>query len=153
MCACTFIILHLISSALASYFHSAFRSAFLRSGFHSCPRLLHQCVTGGLDCIILNCKAQLCYHNDDISSNSQQICEIRECSAINSWYTFFKNRVHKLPVCIQLSVYRHNVSACSQPLSFPAVFADFQAAFLKQHVSILHNMIVYGNIKVYHIAM
>ena len=31
----------------------------------------------------------------------------------------------------------------SQSLSYPTVFADFQAAFLQQHVSILRNMIVY----------
>ena len=36
MCACAFIMTHLIFGALC-IFRSAFRSAFLRSGFHSCP--------------------------------------------------------------------------------------------------------------------
>ena len=38
----------------------------------------------------------------------------------------------------------------SQPLSFPTVFANFQAAFL-QHMSILRNTIVYGDIKILHV--
>ena len=34
-------------------------------------RLLHQGVTGGLHCIILNYEARLCYYKDAISLNSQ----------------------------------------------------------------------------------
>ena len=45
-----------------------------------------------------------------------------------------------------LSVHRHNVSSAFTT----AVFPDFQAAFLQEHVSILRNTIVYGDIKIYH---
>ena len=38
-------------------------------------RLLHQGVTGGLHCIILNYEAQLCYSKDAISLNSQRQLE------------------------------------------------------------------------------
>ena len=45
---------------------------FIRTGrFPAKLRLLHQRVTGGLHCIILNYEARLCYYKDDISSNSQ----------------------------------------------------------------------------------
>ena len=37
----------------------------------------------------------------------------------------------------------------SQPLSFPTVFANFQAAILWEHMSILRNMMVYVDIKIY----
>ena len=46
-------------------------------------------------------------------------------------------------------VYRHNISPRFHPLSLPAVFADFLAAFLKEHESILRNTIVYGDITIY----
>ena len=36
----------------------------------------------------------------------------------------------------------------SQTVSFPTVFTDFQAALLQLHVSILCNMVVYGDIKI-----
>ena len=41
----------------------------------------------------------------------------------------------------------------SQRLSFPTVFGDFQAAFLQEHVLVLLNMIVYGDIKVFTVLM
>lgn len=37
----------------------------------------------------------------------------------------------------------------SQTVSFPTVFTDFQAALLQLHVSILCNMVVYGDIKIF----
>ena len=44
------------------------------------------------------------------------------------------------------SVYRHNVSP---PLSFSTVFANFWAAYLQEHDSILRNTIVYRDITIY----
>ena len=37
----------------------------------------------------------------------------------------------------------------SQTVSFPTVFTDFQAALLQLHVSILCNMVVYGDINIF----
>ena len=46
--------------------------SFIRTGrFPGKLRLLHQGVTGGLHCIILNYEARLCYYKDAISLNSQ----------------------------------------------------------------------------------
>jgi len=48
------------------------RGNFIRTGrFPAKLRLLHQGVTGGLHCIILNYEARLCYYKDAISMNSQ----------------------------------------------------------------------------------
>ena len=48
------------------------RDNFIRTGhFPAKLRLLHQGVTGGLHCIILNYEARLCYYKDAISLNSQ----------------------------------------------------------------------------------
>ena len=48
------------------------RGNFIRTGrFPAKLRLLHQGVTGGLHCIILNYEARLCYYKDAISLNSQ----------------------------------------------------------------------------------
>ena len=45
---------------------------FIRTGrFPAKLRLLYQCVTEGLHCIILNYEARLCYYKDAISLNSQ----------------------------------------------------------------------------------
>ena len=57
---------------------------FIQTGrFSAKLRLLHQPVTRGLDCIILNYKAWLCYYKDDISSNSQTGQWNRECVAMD----------------------------------------------------------------------
>ena len=48
------------------------RGNFILTGrFLAKFRLLHQGVTGGLHCIILNYEARLCYYKDTISLNSQ----------------------------------------------------------------------------------
>ena len=62
------------------------------------------------------------------------------------------NEIHKLLFRIRFSfcLKTQCKPPLSQPLSFPTVFADFQAAFLQQNVSILRNTIVYGDIKIYH---
>ena len=81
------------------------RGNFIRTGrFPAKLRLLHQRVTGGLYCIMLNYEAWLCYYSDDISSNSQA----------GQWNTgtrcygqlvrvLQKTRFYQLPVGIRLS--------------------------------------------------
>ena len=81
------------------------RGNFIRTGrFPAKLRLLHQRVTGGLHCMMLNYKGRLCYYNNDISSNSQA----------GPWNTgrrcygqlvrvFQKTRFYQLPVRTRLS--------------------------------------------------
>ena len=81
------------------------RRNFICTGrFPTKLRLLHQGVTGGLHCIVLNYDIQLCYYKDTISLNSQA----------GQWNTgvhcygqlkhaFQKRQFHKLPACMRLS--------------------------------------------------
>ena len=62
-----------------------------------------------------------------------------------------KNAIHKLPVRIRLSfcLWTYCKPLCLQLLSFPTVFANFQADHLQQPVMILRYAIIYGDIKIY----
>ena len=80
------------------------RGNFIRTGrFPAKLRLLHQRVTGSLDCIILNYEAQLYYYKDDVSLNSQA-CQ----SNMGTRYygqlvcVFQKTWFYQLPVQIRL---------------------------------------------------
>ena len=122
------------------------RGNFIRTGrFPAKLRLLHQCVTGGLDSIVLNYEARVCYYNDDISSNSQAgpwntgtRCYGQLVRVFG--FTSFQS------VCGCLSVHRHNVSLrfhnrwLSQ-LSLPT--------FKLRTCVNLRDTIVYGDIKIY----
>ena len=73
-------------------------------------RLLHQCFTGGLHCIILNYEARLCYYEDDISSNSEAgqqntgtHCYGHHCMCFQKTCFYHFQFVYG-----SLSVYRHN---------------------------------------------
>ena len=78
---------------------------FIRTGrFPTKLRLLHQGVTGGLHCIVLNYDIQLCYYKDTISLNSQAgHGNTVTCCYGQLKHVFSKRQSHKLPVCIQLS--------------------------------------------------
>ena len=90
-------------------------------------RLLHQGVTGGLHCTIMDYEARLCYYKDAISLNSQagQWNTGMHCYG-QLKHAFAKRQFHKLPVCYGcFSVYRHNVSprfyhCCLFQLSLPS---------------------------------
>ena len=102
----------------------------------------------GLHCIILNYDVRLCYYINDISSNSRQTSKVWECIAMDSWYAFFKkcDSQASSPYTVVFPSTDTSKPPPSQPLSFPTVCADFQAAFLQQHMLILRNTIVCGDI-------
>ena len=81
------------------------RDDFICAGrFSAQLRLLHQGITAGLDFIILNYEARLCYYKDAISLNSQagQWNTGTRCYG-QLKHTFAKKVIYKLPVCIRLS--------------------------------------------------
>ena len=98
--------------------------------------------TGGLHCILLDHEAQLCYYKD--TKKLELTWTARAWVFKKGNFTSFQS------VYGCLSVYRHMQCKppLSPPLSFPTVFADFWAAFLQEHESILRNTIVYGDITV-----
>ena len=81
------------------------RDNFIHTGhFPAKLRLLHQGVTGGLHCIILNYEARLCYYKDAISLNSQagQWNTGMRCYG-QLKHVFSQKAISTLSVCIQLS--------------------------------------------------
>ena len=101
---------------------------------------------------MLNYEARLCYHNNDISSNSQagqrnmathcygQLVRVLQKLRFTSFQSVYD--------C--LSVYGHNVSLhfhnrCLFQLSLLTLFYNNVCI-----LSILHNTVPYGDIKIYH---
>ena len=70
---------------------------------------------------------------------------------MDSWYIHVlqkrNSQASSLYTVVFLSI--DTIVFFSQPLTFPTVFADFQAAFLQHHVSVVRNTIVYRDIKFY----
>ena len=95
------------NSAISANIEFEIRDDFIRTGcFLTKLRLLHQGVTGGLHCIVLNYDIQLCYYKDTISLNSQAgQWNTVTCCYVQLKHVFSKRQSHKLPFCIQLSFY------------------------------------------------
>ena len=88
----------------------------------------------------MNYEARLRYYEDDISSNSQA----GQQNTATRCYGYHGTRFQKNVISPASSLYTVVFTQCkpsfSQPLSFPTVFGDFQAAFLQEHLSIIRNM-------------
>ena len=119
------------------------RGNFIYTGCFSAKlRLLHQTVTGSLSCIILNYGAQLCYYKEAMGSNSQATQWNMGMHCYGQPSTCFQK-------CIQFSSLYTLVFLSIDKRKSPNCLRWLSSCLLKQHVSIVCDTIVCGDIKIY----